>query len=356
MKHLRVLFVLAIALTLGGCSLFGGDDSDQDLSTSELVTPEPTANVVQAVPAEETADPTAADEAVAPLPTAVTLPATPVPPEPTVDRSQPTTYIVQTGDVLGLIAEQFDVDIADLRRINGLSGNLIRVGQELTIPAADGTDVAATPTTSPTSAPTSAGPTSVPVPVSCGSGASGYCVQPGDSLLGIASQHGVTVDEIRAANPSISGDFIRSGDLLTIPGASTSPTVDVVPGTTVDPVVGPASDADCAALNPDFPYYHAADQLCYANPIGGATAVPTSEGAEPDVECPTGTFLWEDGLCYPIPGTTVTVEPSTTGTTTVQFHDYGITPCRIGYETAPNGRCLPGPNVTATTVTPVPTT
>ena len=31
---------------------------------------------------------------------------------------------------------------------------------------------------------------------------------------------------------------------------------------------GPESDADCAALNPDFPYFSEVDGLCYANPIG----------------------------------------------------------------------------------------
>ena len=30
----------------------------------------------------------------------------------------------------------------------------------------------------------------------------------------------------------------------------------------------PMSDADCAARNPDFPYFHEADGLCYATPIG----------------------------------------------------------------------------------------
>lgn len=35
-------------------------------------------------------------------------------------------------------------------------------------------------------------------------------------------------------------------------------------------VQAPQSDADCAARNPDFPYFHEPDGLCYANPIGGA--------------------------------------------------------------------------------------
>ena len=219
------------------------------------------------------------------LPTAVTLPTAAPTPEPTVDRSQPTTYIVQSGDVLGLIAERFDADIAELRRVNGLDGNLIRVGQELTIPALDGSTepsdddaaTAATSVPSPTTAPSG--------PVTCSSSATGHCVQPGESLLGIALKYDVTVEALRAANPGVSGDLIKSGEVLNLPsgGASPTPAATSAPsspaGTPVPTVtVGPLSDADCKAANPQFPYFHAADGLCYANPIG-ATAVPTAVGS-----------------------------------------------------------------------------
>lgn len=362
MKINRFLVLMALAMVLSGCSLFGGDDAGTDVSTAETFQAEPTANVVQAVPADDSvAVPTAV--AVAPLPTAVTIPATPVPPEPTPDRSQPTSYVVQSGDVLGLIAEKFDVDIAELRRVNDLSGNLIRVGQTLTIPALAGSTTiqAAEPadetaSAAPVGSTTAPSPTVAPTPVSCGNNAVGHCVQSGDSLLGIASKYSVSVDALRASNPGVSGDTIRIGDLLTIPGQSSSTTTTTTTTTTggstattpeASVVAAPVNDADCAARNAEFPYFHASDGLCYANPIGGATAVPTAQGAgttTDGAECPSGTFLWEDGLCYPIPGVTPTAAPTpTAGTISV---DYGTTPCDAWEEVLDNGRCWPSATAT----------
>lgn len=363
MKYTKVFVAVVLALVLSSCSLGGGDDTE--LSASEGITPEPTANNVQPLPAA-TAVPAAA---AAPLPTAITLPATPVPPTATPDRSQPTTYVVQNGDVLGLIAERYDVDVAELRRVNGLSGNLIKVGQQLTIPAAVGAaPSASTASAAPAAAPTApARPTTPPAPVSCPVGAVGHCVQSGDSLLGIASKYGVSVDAIRSANPSISGDLIRIGDVVALPGGGGSTvtsgggsTVTGGSGTTVDqvlPTVGPINDADCKLRNAAYPFFHAADGLCYANPFNSTTTPVQNNAAGGSNEvCPTGTFKWQDGLCYPIPGATTTatvVAPTTNSDPSTE--DYGTVPCRDGYVALLNGRCWPVvTNTNPTTVTPVP--
>lgn len=378
MKKFRVVLILsALAIALSGCGLFGGSDGT-DVTVAEDLDAQPTVNNVQSVPAETPATDQAgagddttdgeADGDGAALPTAVTLP-TPEPTlEPTPDRSQPTTYIVQSGDVLGLIAERFDVDIAELRRVNNLDGNLIRVGQELTIPAADGSTAAADDDDSDSSgsgdtASGSGSPAATSAPaatVTCGSSA-GHCIQPGESLTGIALQYDITVEELRAANPGIVDDLIRSGDTLNLPGSSAAdptPAATAAPGTTTVPdgtpvAPGPSSDAECAARNPDFPYYHAADGLCYANPIG-STTVPTAVGSDDDDDdCPPGRFLWEDGLCYPIPGVTVTPTAGPTPTTPASaLPDYGTAPCRDGYVPLESGRCWPEPETTPATVTP----
>lgn len=366
MKNFRItFFFLAVALTLSGCGLLGGSDST-DVTVAEDVAAQPTVNSVQAVPAE-TADSTAdgaqaeeGDAATAALPTAVTLPTAAPTPEPTVDRSQPTSYIVKSGDVLGLIAESFDADIAELRRVNDLDGNLIRVGQTLIIPALEGSTPTETDATSDDdgseTADASPAATAVPsAPVSCNSTAGGYCVQPGDSLSGIAVKLDVTIEALRAANPGIDGDLIKSGEVLNTPGGST-PSATSVPGTpagTAVPAatVGPINDADCKARNADFPYYHASDGLCYANPIGG-TPVPTSTGADPDATCEPGRFLWDDGLCYPIPGVTVTPTAGPSPTAGA-LPNYGTVPCRDGYLPLEGGRCWPEPETTPATVVPV---
>ena len=367
MRKLRsTFFFLAVALTLSGCGIFGGSDGAA-VNVAEDVEAQATVNSVQAVPAQTPTTVTEGvpaqqpddDTAGAALPTAQTLPPTP---EPTVDRSQPTTYIVQSGDVLGLIAERFDADIAELRRVNGLDGNLIRVGQELTIPALDGsTETSAAGDPAATAAPAVPAPTSAPAaPVSCNSNATGYCIQPGDSLRGIALKYDVTLDALRAANPGISGDLIRSGEVLNLPGGTTapspagtaSPSTPAVPGGTPIPAapIGPRTDAECLAANPNFPYFHAADNLCYANPIG-PTVIPTSAAAEDS--CLEGYFLWNDGLCYPIPGVTVTpTAQATVGTNVATTEDYGTVPCRDGYLPLTNGKCWPEPSTTPATVVP----
>ena len=354
MRQMRVTSIfLVVALTLSSCGILGGSDST-DVTVAEDVAAQPTVNNVQSVPAQTPGSTT--DGGAAALPTAVTLPTAAPSPEPTVDRSQPTTYIVQSGDVLGLIAERFDADIAELRLINNLDGNLIRVGQELTIPALDGSASADddTPETAAASSGASSGP------VSCGSTASGHCVQPGESLLGIALEYDVTVESLRAANPGVSGDLIKSGEVLNLPGEASNPApgATVAPGSPSTPAgvpvlpapAGPLNDAGCAAANPLFPFYHAADGLCYANPIAG-TPVPTAVGAS-DVTCEAGRFLWQDGLCYPIPGVTVTPTVGATATP-APLPNYGTIPCRDGYLPLESGRCWPEPATTPSTVTPV---
>ena len=392
-------------MLLSGCGLFGGDDASTDVtSTAEEFEPEPTANVVQAVPVDGTdgTDASAAPTAVAaaPLPTAVTIPSSEdETAASTVDRTQPSSYVVQSGDVLGLIAERFDVDIAELRRVNDLSGNLIRVGQTLTIPADDGsttstdaladeTDVLADETAStPAGSTTPSTPSPTPTPVSCGANAVGHCVQSGDSLLGIASTYGTTVDALRSSNPSIVGDTIRIGDLLTIPGqtASTDTSGGTTTGTTTGgttsteptPIPAPQSDADCAARNIEFPYFHAADGLCYANPIGGdsssggdtlntgSTDVSTEGARFVTVAIPSGqvcpdsapyygqfekdSAIVDGPACYPaIAVIEATPTPGPTSTPSVITIDYGDGPDCDDWEVVipATNKCWPGENAT----------
>lgn len=402
-----LLIIVALALVATGCSLFGGDGDTTPLSSAEGFEAEPTANVVEAAPAA-TLPPAAAagtvelDEAGQPiepvegtgtaasaaLPTAIALPAAPEATEVPLDRTQPTSYVVQGGDVLGLIAERFDVDIAELRRVNDLSGNLIRVGQTLTIPAISGAAAPAdevagsSETAAPAPAATRA-PAATPAPVSCGAGAVGHCVQSGDSLLGIASSNGVSVDALRAANPSLSGDLIRIGDLLTIPGQSGATTGGTTTGgttggsapvTTVEAVVvAPTSNADCAARNAEFPYFHAADGLCYANPIGGtaeaeqeARRAENEANGQANVSCEDGKFLYTDGLCYPIPGyeATSTPVPDDDASGGTVSEDFGRPPCDDWEVVLENNKCWPADTATdaqreagkvgAATATPTP--
>lgn len=112
----------------------------------------------------------------------------------------------------------------------------------------------------------------------------------------------------------------------------------------------PQSDADCEARNPEFPYFHPADGLCYADPIPPGPTPVASPTPIPGIECPPGTFLWEDGQCYPIPGATVTPGPTPTVTPTAT----PVAECPPGLFPWEDGLCYPpgGPTVTPS---PVPT-
>lgn len=107
-----------------------------------------------------------------------------------------TTYTVQSGDTLGVIARRFGTTVAELVRINNLANpDALQVGQKLTVPGSGGAAV------------------SVPT---AGQGKS-YTVQRGDTLLSIARRFGLTVKQLQAANNISNPDRIYPGQVLTIP-------------------------------------------------------------------------------------------------------------------------------------------
>lgn len=112
---------------------------------------------------------------------------------PQIETAQPETITVQSGDTLYQLARRYGTTVEAIKRANGLTGNIIRPGQQL---ALSGT--APQPTTSrlprsspafyddPPAAPVSSGDT--------------YTVQPGDSLYAIARKTGVRVATLRQLN------------------------------------------------------------------------------------------------------------------------------------------------------------
>lgn len=118
------------------------------------------------------------------------------------------TYIVQPGDTLSSIAQQYGVTVQAIVAANNLANpNFITVGQELIIP-------------DPTSA---SSPAITPRPTATGAAAgpsTTYTVQSGDSLFKIAIQFGVTVQAIVDANGLANANFIVVGQELIIPGGT----------------------------------------------------------------------------------------------------------------------------------------
>lgn len=108
-------------------------------------------------------------------------------PSPGPDTSSGTiNYTVQAGDSLWQIARQFGTTVDALMRVNGLSSDLLRIGQVLK------------------------------VPVSQSSSYFEHTVRSGDTLWLLARRYGTTVDAIKRLN-GLSSDLLRIGQILRIP-------------------------------------------------------------------------------------------------------------------------------------------
>ncbi|MPZ98867.1 MAG: LysM peptidoglycan-binding domain-containing protein [Dehalococcoidia bacterium] len=178
---------------------------------------------------DDSPDPTPPPGSAGTVPTATPFPTEPVPTIVTGEGSgstggsAETSYEVQPGDTLSGIAESYGVTVEDIQAANDLSGTDIFVGQELTIPgadggASDGGGAADGGGTAPVDGGTPTPQTATPPP-STGDGET-YTVQPGDTAIGIADQFGVTVEELAAAN-GVSVDEIANlfaGQDIQIPG------------------------------------------------------------------------------------------------------------------------------------------
>ena len=102
-------------------------------------------------------------------------------------------YRVRWGDSLSVIARRFGTSVRQLKNLNGLSGNVIRVGQRLRV----NRDAMEAGTV------TGAG------------GATWYRVRRGDSLSVIAHRFGTSVRQLKNLN-GLSGNVIRAGQRLRV--------------------------------------------------------------------------------------------------------------------------------------------
>ncbi len=125
-------------------------------------------------------------------------------------QAQGGAYTVRAGDTLTGIAAACGVSVERLAAVNGLRSTAwVYVGQRLTIPGA-----AASP-----AAP------------AAGDGV--YIVRWGDTLTGIAAQHGLSIGRLAQANGLGVDAWVYTGQRLTIPGAARpAPALPVVPAAT----------------------------------------------------------------------------------------------------------------------------
>ncbi|OGE74079.1 MAG: hypothetical protein A3I07_01360 [Candidatus Doudnabacteria bacterium RIFCSPLOWO2_02_FULL_42_9] len=114
-----------------------------------------------------------------------------VQPTPEVVQSEFTEYVVKNGDTLFNISQKYNVRWDSIAQINSLSEPyLLHAGMSLKIPQAT----------------TSAIPNKV------------YTIKNGDTLVSIAKQFNITVDDIIAVNPNLQqSDLITVGQILKLP-------------------------------------------------------------------------------------------------------------------------------------------
>jgi LysM repeat protein len=147
----------------------------------EGLTPDDT--VIEPPPAPVEEGPTPGADPVAP-------PATDTPPTAT----GPVTYVVQSGDTLGRIAQRYNVTIAEIAAANNLPNvHRLDVGQVLTIPVAG--SVAPAPVTEERV----------------------HIVQAGETLFRIGLRYGFTADELAAYNNLPNAHRIYVGQEIRIP-------------------------------------------------------------------------------------------------------------------------------------------
>jgi membrane-bound lytic murein transglycosylase D len=116
-------------------------------------------------------------------------------------------HVVGRGDTLSSIAARYRVSMNDLMVRNRLgSANFIRVGQRILLPTAGKTLTAAAPAS--------------PRPPAAAVSADGtYEVRKGDTLIGIAARHGLSVGTVAGINNLYDADTLYPGQVLALPTA-----------------------------------------------------------------------------------------------------------------------------------------
>jgi LysM repeat protein len=132
-------------------------------------------------------------------------------------------YKIQSHDTLSTIATKNGVTLSAIMKVNpNLDPKKLKVGQAIKIPtaataapaSAAGALAAGTGSTPPTGTLGAAGAAAV-----SGTAGGTYKVKPGDTLTKIARAHGITVNQLRAAN-NMKTTQVQVGKVLKIPARS----------------------------------------------------------------------------------------------------------------------------------------
>lgn len=124
-------------------------------------------------------------------------------------------HVVKSGDTVWSIAKRYNVSEKAMLDANNLTKkDVLRIGQKLVIPGAS-------PVTAPVAVASRAQPQT---PVAASSGTTlrnaEYKVRPGDTIWALARKHGLSEQELLAANNLSKSDVLSLGQTLLIPSAA----------------------------------------------------------------------------------------------------------------------------------------
>ncbi len=122
-------------------------------------------------------------------------------------------YRVKSGDYLGKIASRHRCTVNQIKRWNNLKSNNLSIGQRLVI-YRGGKSSSSSSSSQPAAKPSNEKQTNA-------GGASTYTVKSGDTLSGIATRHGITVDRLKKLN-GLSSNNIKPGQKLKVKESSSS--------------------------------------------------------------------------------------------------------------------------------------
>ncbi|MFD2830327.1 LysM peptidoglycan-binding domain-containing protein [Corticicoccus populi] len=140
------------------------------------------------------------------------------------DDAEASSHKVQSGDTLWSIASKNNVSVSDLKSWNNLSSDLIQVNQTLQVNGSSSSSSSSNSSSSNNASEesTSSSSQSSSSASSNSSSNSTYTVKSGDSLYGIARQHGITYRELMSLNNRGNNIVIHPGDTLTVSGNASS--------------------------------------------------------------------------------------------------------------------------------------
>ena len=140
-------------------------------------------------------------------------------------------HTVRSGESLTKIANKYGLSVAELKKMNKLSSNYVKVGQKLVVgytyvappktdntqAASDSTAVQASGGTTPSGPSASTSSSSSNSSSTSSSSTIIYTVKAGDTLYKIATKYGVTVKQIAACNSLTNVNTLHVGQKLKIP-------------------------------------------------------------------------------------------------------------------------------------------